>query len=341
LTQAANAITLIGEEIAGDWNAEALRDVAEVFGGTYLDYNGASGDSADDAPRELLAQFDCLLAAENAPDAQSVYSFRLPDSIAPALIVGNEARGIGRRTLKQANTVLQVPLASRNINCLNVAAAAAVMLYYLSLKQPLHIGCSTSARLRKSRPDVLLVGGSDPMELGSAIRSACAFGWEHVFLDDPANAWYDCERRIKAQGRGAARRARNPIKVVPLRAVELSAYREITVMTADQGCRAPHEVLLIGSGRLIVLPDEAASSARWSPPANWSGRVTYASLPEAPPSLYHYRQMSAIALAEAARQLGEPAPEGIYLRSRRDRYRRAVPAAERATELTLEDLAVF
>jgi len=361
-------ISLVGEEIESPWNAAALADIAALFGGSYRAYGESSGSpvlppampriisdaSALDAqvlttktninspPIEAIHSFfDYVIAAENAPGAQSIYSFRPPPTGAAAILVGNEARGLRPRTLKQADAIVEIPLRSRNINCLNVAAAAAVMLYYLSLDQRLEAKQTTATAMTRRRPDLLLVGGADPMELGSTIRSACAFGWEHVFLDDPQNAWYECDRRIKSDGRGAARRGRNPIKVIPHCADRLAHYRKMVVFTTKSKGRPAWKVPVSSGDVLAVLPDESQSSEAWSPPAEWNGELIYAALPESAPAQYHYRQMTAIALAEIARQVGKSTGRGVYLLSKRDRHRREIPAAASITSLTLQDLQIF
>ncbi len=334
-------VTLIGEEIAGAWNETALADIAQTFGGSYLDYDGAAPDSLEAEGSPVLDRFDCLIAAENAPGAQSIYSYRPAGAGVQALIVGNEAKGLRRGTRKRAHFTVQIPLPSRNINCLNVAAAASVMLYYFAIEQQLPYKQRSLASIQRSRPDVLLVGGCDHMELGSALRSVCAFGWEKVFLDDRGDAWYDCCRRIKSEGRGTARRGRNPIKVLPYRAESLREYHKTIVFTTQSGGKAPHQLPLTGNDVLIVLQDEKAGHAPWLPPDGHCSEITYAALPQAPSDRYHFRQMSSIALAEVARQLGEPTSEGIYLHGKRDRYRREMKPGETAPALDLDDLSIF
>jgi hypothetical protein len=341
MTAGRSRITLIGEEIAGRWNTDALADIAPVFGGTYRAYAEAGESEAQDGGVPMLRGYDCLVAAENRPGAQDVYTFRPPREGVHALLVGNEAKGLRRRTLKQVHAIVAIPVVSKNINCLNVASAAAAMLYYLSLEQALPTKKRTLTGIQKSRPDLLLLGSRDPMELGSAIRSACAFGWERVFLEDREDAWYECDRRIKSEGRGAARRGRNPIKVIPHREETLAGYRKMVVFTTQPCGRKPYQLPLTGRDLLIVLEDEKNASAPWSPPASWHGEVTYASLPAVSPDRYHYRQMSTIALAEIARQLGEPDSGGLYLRSRKDRYRREMESMEAGIALDLEDLQIF
>ena len=64
---------------------------------------------------------------------------------------------------------------SRRINCLNVAAAAAVALYYL--RQPHALQRTARREPERRRPELLLAGAGDHVELGSALRSAAALGW--------------------------------------------------------------------------------------------------------------------------------------------------------------------
>ena len=399
--------TLIGEEIAGAWNALALTDTARAFGGDYLAYDASNpaphnvSDTAEAAPDEDISApppaspldaFGWLLAAENQPGAQSIYDCRPPVVISTeaagqtftaaanancrrALIVGNEAKGLRRRTLKRADAVAEIPLVSQNINCLNVAAAASVMLYYLAVNEarmaagdaPLGQKRQTLTAVQKARPDVLLIGGRDPMELGSAIRSACAFGWERVFLDDRHNAWYACDRLMKSEGRGAARRGRNPIKVIPFAPDLPHAYDTLVVVTRTRTDRPLYAAPLAnrshysnspnpdGSNRshrsnhssgsaqnvLLVLADEQDANDVWNPPAGLQAGVVYAALPPIADALYHYRQAASIALAETARQLGLPDGNGIYLRGRKQRYQKTVTPTFDGICVDTEDLCVF
>ncbi len=215
------------------------------------------------------------------------------------------------------------------------------MLYYLSMEETLALKRRTHSAVLKSRPDLLMLGGHDPRELGSVIRSACAFGWDRLFLQDRYAAWYACDRLMKSEGRGAARRGRNPIRVIPA-AKELTAnYRKIVVFTSDGRGKNPHHLPLTGSDVLIVLADEKGSCAAWEMPDKMPGEVVYAALPQVEDAHYHYRQMASIALAEVARQLGWPDSGGIYLRSKRDRYRKEIEAEPCGDRVDLDDLSIF
>ena len=372
------SFTLIGEEISGDWNAQALADVAHAFGGEYAAYAGHSSEQTrtndtdatdnDTAAAEglsvfdgdLLNSFDWLLGVENRQDAHNIYALKPPVLQNRALVVGNKAKGLRRRTLKQTHAVAEIPMVSQNINCLNVAAAAAIILYYLSVNEQRHAPLGQSARtlnaLQKARPDILLLGGHDFMELGSVVRSACAFGWERVFLADRHNAWYACDRLMKSEGRGAARRGRNPIKVIPCPADLLAHYKTVVVVTCERETGVPHkpagtsplhQVQLTkrpDGPVLIVLPDESANAQDWMDwlqAAREQHCVIHAHLPAIASSQYHYRQSASIALAEVARQLGKTDGKGIYLHTKKQRYQKALEVTDTADWIELEDLRMF
>jgi hypothetical protein len=193
---------------------------------------------------------------------------------------------------------------SRRINCLNVAAASAVALYYLC-RPP--VG---AMRLRNDprshRPDVFCVGPGDQFELGSTIRSAAALGWERVFIEDRHGIWFGCNRGVRSEGRAAARRSRNDIQVVPCPAQTSLHYPRITVITCKHvGVPLHRANLATGSNHSVVIPDEGSND--WTT-ENWTRfghdvSFGHLQLPtkEFP---YHYRLVASIALAEISRQVG-------------------------------------
>ncbi len=102
---------------------------------------------------------------------------------------------------------------SRRINCLNVAAASAVALYYL---RGTRVGpIAVRREPGKRRPEVLLLGPGDHVEVGSAIRSTAGFGWNRVLIEDRKQVWFGCDRAARSEGRAAARRGKNVILCVP------------------------------------------------------------------------------------------------------------------------------
>ena len=70
-----------------------------------------------------------IVAFDNLPGAAEVYGYQA--GLDFAVLVGNERRGLSYECVKAATDKVQVPMFSRRINCLNVAAASAVALYYL------------------------------------------------------------------------------------------------------------------------------------------------------------------------------------------------------------------
>ena len=178
---------------------------------------------------ELVRHYSPIVAFDNIDGADSIYGFRLGRGIAPAVVLGNERRGLAEDIPPIAHHAVQIPMVSRRLNCLNVAAAAAVALYYLSRGG----GGKQQFRSQPSKrlPELLLMGAADHVELGSAIRSAGAFGWGRMFIEDRRGVWFGCDRRTISEGRAAARQARNPIRVAPMPQGRKYAFAEACVVT--------------------------------------------------------------------------------------------------------------
>jgi len=181
-----------------------------------LDPEAGGPEQAAGVPPVTLAELEALpelVAVDNLPGAQEVHGI-LAHPEGTAVVVGNERRGISADVRAAAHRVVLIPMAPGPLNCLNVAAAAAVALYYLA-------GPGSRGRMRtrahpaRHRPDLLLASPVDHAETGSALRSAACFGWRQVLLDDRAQVWFGADRRRVAEGRAAARQARNPLRVVP------------------------------------------------------------------------------------------------------------------------------
>lgn len=298
---------LVGDGVENPANAIALLDAAAMFGVPCLfrDSRGLAGQpggrplpTVDTA--ELLDGSVPIVAVENAPGAASVFTADLPVG-RPAIVVGNERRGIRPDLLRVAARCVRIPMSGRGVNTLNVAAAAAVALYYLlAPRRP------RPARARRHRPDVLLLGPGDHVEAGSALRSAAAFGWRSVGLDDRDKVWFGTPRAVRAEGRAAARSHRNPLRVVPVPAGPGLDYARVVVAGAGLDGPPLHRVDLAGRpGTLLVVPDGDADRG------HLGDRVELARVDL--PALdfpYRYRLIASIVLAEVARQLGtreEPA----------------------------------
>ena len=312
-------ITLIGDGIENPWNARTLIAAAGMFGGRcrFRDRAGLAGawreTVPDGGPLDLLTAGDLardhapIVACDTLPGAAEVYGARLGAGDRPALVVGNERRGLARDMQTLATQAVRIPLTSPTLSSLNVAAAGAVALYYLSRGGGARL--QAHAQPRKRRPELLLIGGADHIELGSAIRSAGAFGWARLLVEDRAGVWFGADRGTRSEGRAAARRARNPIRLIPAAADARYAFDEVCVVTTGRRGLPLHRANLArGARQLVVIPDEGG---RGDVGEDWQrlGRVVRSVHLDLPRQdfAYHYRLIATIALAEVARQVEGPA----------------------------------
>ncbi|MGI5239472.1 TrmH family RNA methyltransferase [Dactylosporangium sp. CA-139066] len=287
-------VRLVGDGVENPANAEALVAAAAMFGVAYgfRDERGLLAGVSKVGTEALLAT--PIVAVDNADGAESVYRRGSLHSAA-SIVVGNERKGIRPDLLRAAARTVCIPMPGRGVNTLNVATAAAVALYYLG-------GASGRRTVRGPRPEsqrpgVLLAGPRDHVEAGSSLRSAAAFGWTSVGLDDRDKVWFGTPRPVRAEGRAAARSHRNPLRVVPGGGVQ--GYTRVIVCTEDADGPPVHRTDLTGAGTLLVVPDgdfDAPAGAQFA-------RVGAAG------AAGRYRFLTGIVLAEAARQLG-PRPEG-------------------------------
>jgi tRNA G18 (ribose-2'-O)-methylase SpoU len=254
-----------------------------------------------------------LIAIENTPGAREIYG-RRPLQNDATIAIGNERRGISRKLLATADETVVIPTQSRTVTTLNVAAAAAVAGWFLLRGSGPQ---ATAARPEHRRPAVLLVG-DDHVEVGSSFRSAAAFGFRDVLLEDRGAGWFAGSSSVRREARAAARRHKNPLRVRPTRLAEsVQRYDEIILVTASgSGAPLSRERLTRGLRQLVVVgaePDEA--------PAAW--HVTVASLGLQPMEHEPLRLTASIVLAEIARQVGRrrPAP-GVPPRAAR--YEKAI-----------------
>ena len=339
-------VVLVGDGIENGLNAASLADVATMFGAECAFRGRIShappGENCfstpgPPVPPEGVTAYNPLVALENSPESESLFGARFPQGSCLGLVVGNESRGVSKHVLAAACRIVHIPTASRTINTLNVAAAAAVGLYAVTT------GGFRAANIRsdldRRRPELLLMGGSDAFDIGSTIRSAAAFGWTRVYLHDRGNVWFDGSRDAKAVSRAAARRSRNSIRVVPSPASTSAGFTRVCVFTRGAGDIPLHRASLAGSSdTLLVMADEQTVDFSTQDWARFGSNVQYIGL-----SVPHQvqspclRLTSSIALAEACRQVGVCAAKRLQpVRRRRPVYDNALrlgdlPAGELVT----------
>jgi tRNA G18 (ribose-2'-O)-methylase SpoU len=343
-------ITLVGDSIENPGNALTMLHAAEMY-----DVGCCFRDTKDlrESPvlmKELDGRFPVVtdqevqfkhtrvIAFDNLKGAREVYGFR--PGIDFAIVVGNERRGLTRTFREMATDTIEIPMLSRKINTLNVAAASAVALHYLA-----HVSVGPMrqrSKPNKKRPEILLMGGEDHIELGSAIRSATAFGWQRAFVEDRERIWFGCNRVIRSEGRAAARRGRNSIRLVPC-SIEVShGFPEVIIITTNSLGKPLHRMNLArGVRQLIVIPDESGVDLNEEDWSRLGKNIKFAhlNLPVADFN-YHYRLIATIALAEISRQVGRRRP-GARKPTRWDPiYDRALEllADTAGEEVWLEDL---
>ena len=176
------------------------------------------------------------------------------------MIVGNEERGVPRSVLKRADAVVVVPMVGTGMSSINVATSAAVVLYAFTKilgrrKRP-------PCRLRRQDIDVLIESPPDAHELGSLIRSAWAFGWRRIFVADEHRVWFSKDQKVILDGRAAARRAKNPIAVLPADRLDSADYDGIAVCDGRREGTPLSRWRLPPCERLLVVIGSGAYGAR-------------------------------------------------------------------------------
>lgn len=294
---------LVLDGVENPGNVQALIDAAGLIGGSCVRLGGVDvGPSVPELTLDGLAELSPLVVLENAAGADSLFGFRMPPGPRPALVVGNERRGISREVLERAHRVVQIPVASPRVNTLNVAAAAAVALHVATRGGGGKL--RTRADPERHRPELLFVGPTDEVELGSALRSAAAFGWSRVRVEDRRGVWFGTDRPTQALGRGAARRGRNAIRVVPSQREDTLGFDEAVVVTTRHGTTPLHrEDLARGPRQLVVLADEGGVDLLAEDLGRFASSVRVAGLGLAAAGV-RFRLVASIALAETFRQVG-------------------------------------
>jgi tRNA G18 (ribose-2'-O)-methylase SpoU len=289
---------LIGDGVENPANAQALAEAARMFAVpcSFRDSRGLAEQLPELSTVDttaLLGGPGPLIAVDNTPGAESVYRAG-PMHSGASIVVGNERRGIRPDVLRAALKTVQIPMPGRGVNTLNVATAAAVALYYLldahGRRQ------ARAPRPESHRPTLLLAAPRDHVEAGSSLRSAAAFGWQTVTVDDREKVWFGTPRPVRNEARAAARSHRNPLRVIPAGdAWPLPSGSRVVVCAPDVDGPPLHRTELTGTSTVLVIPDGDG----WKPrPGAEFARVAVPGEPG------RYRLLAGIVLAETARQLG-------------------------------------
>lgn len=346
-----NKIELVGDGLENPFNALAMLNAAAMFQTTcvFRDRMDLASNWSAEIGNEVVLPFieqdglDCyspLIALDNLKNAQPVYGFQLPQQSKAALVAGNERLGLSSKVASSADHALVIPMISKKVTCINVAAASAVSLYYLSF------GLKGKMQIRKEpqkrRPEIVFIGGSDHVELGSSIRSAAAFGWTRLFLEDRHNAWFGADRLQTSESRGAARRSKNSIRIVPADRDNRYFFAEAVVVTTEDKGEPLYQVdLARGENQVIVIPDESAGALNESL-ERIAPKIKYARIQVGDAAYrYHFRHFASIALAEVARQVGQ---KSLWTPSRQAQtYQSALKTLleERGEEVFLDELAAY
>jgi tRNA G18 (ribose-2'-O)-methylase SpoU len=259
-----------------------------------------------------------LIAVENSHGAHSLYG-RNPLNGAATIAVGNERRGLSARILERADETLVIPTLSRTVTTLNVAAAAAVAGWYVLRGSSSQ---AVAARPEHRRPALLIVG-DDHVEVGSTLRSAAAFGFHDVLLEDRGAGWFEGTAAVRREARAAARRHKNPLRIHRADLRSTARFEEIVLVSAfGTGPALQRERLIRGQRQLLVIgatPNELSEVA--------SDRLRVTTLDLVPTSRAPLRLVASIVLAEIARQVGRRRPTAGRPAPRPPTYETAIELA--------------
>jgi tRNA G18 (ribose-2'-O)-methylase SpoU len=349
--------TLVGDGIENPHNALAMMEIANALNAecvfldrkqlqitTHLVNPDANPLPCIDLP-SLTEEYCPIIACDTLPEAVDVFGCRPAPGEQPAVVVGNERLGLTHAVRTAARQKVRIPMAERGIGSLNVAAAAAIALYFLGRGGgPMRTRRDPAAH----RPDILLLGPNDHAELGCAVRSAAAFGWGRVLIEDRAGVWFGVDRQRRAEGRAAARQSKNSITIVRVEPERRYAYDEVVIIQATPSPGSiPVARVNVASGarQLVVFPDQAAIEINLK---EWSRcsrvvRIAHLGFPDHP-TVPRYRALTGIALAEIARQVGRTATAARPGPGRGPRYKRAlklIREPEDGEELSFAELLTY
>jgi len=230
-----DSLSLIALDIQGRWNLPLLENAASMSRAALV--HAHSGDHEGLAVSKSVSFTDAvkghntIVACETGVKARNLFEIPAPRG-RTAIVVGNEKFGIPKSVLRHCQTIITIPMHCKQLSSINVAASSAVALYALS-RDLARKGAPNHAR---SRPqlDLLIRAPADPAECGSLLRSAAAFGWKAVYLDDPDGSWLTNDKERVSLSRGAARREINPLVVLNAAKLRSTRYDRVLWCADDR-----------------------------------------------------------------------------------------------------------
>ena len=230
-----NSVSLIALDIEGAWNTPLLENAADLSGAS-LAYasSGKFQNLVSPAVSEFLdvaKGYNTVLACETGVKAQNIFEFPAPRG-KTALVVGNEKDGIPKSVLNHCSGRVTIPMFSNRLSSINVAASGAVGVYVL--ERDLARKCANAGRRSPDALDLFIHAPADPAECGSLLRSAAAFGWKSVYLEDSTESWFSKKRDVLALSRAAARREINPLSINNSESLPLERYDKVILCARDR-----------------------------------------------------------------------------------------------------------
>jgi len=254
----------VGFEIEGEWNIPLLANAAAMSRASLLFVESkiplstaVIRSNSTAGIEETLDQFDRVLACETGRQSQPIYEYAIPRGNV-GLIVGNERTGIPAKLLKKVRQIVSIPMLGRGLSSVNVAVAAAIILY--AAERDFGRKRFRPVALSHRDVDVLAFGPSEPSELGSFLRSAWAFGWQRVFVADPSGVWFTSDRQTILASRAAARCEVNRLAVCPREQLNISDYDQIVVCDKLRSGDPLSRFALPSRGKVLLVYGDADES---------------------------------------------------------------------------------
>jgi hypothetical protein len=260
---------LVPLDTQGEWNLPLLENAAHISGAECIFASSGNNSIASingvASLDEVLQSFRNIIACEIIRDSINIFTFPAPREHT-AVLVGNEQTGIPRPVLKKADSIVSIPMVGTGMSSVNVAVSAATALYVLS--KDLGRRKKVKGKLAQRDVDILINAPEDPHELGSLLRSAWAFGWRRVFLNDPSGVWFSKDKNTVIESRAAARSFKNPLVVLPIEKIDSKVYDQVVVCDESPEGRRLSRFRIPDCRKLLVVYGKRCESLLLNPPTD-------------------------------------------------------------------------